>query len=128
MPEFACMVVGDPLLWKCLQRLCRVTQGSAGRLEKETVVMEARAHLVTHYGNVKPARAYGRGEGIAIERAKDYLSTTLDRKVSLSATPFARILELLRGNTSPNLDGCIKKATFYNRFSWVHDTPFSRSN
>ncbi|WP_155303373.1 AraC family transcriptional regulator [Desulfosarcina widdelii] len=83
IPEFACMVVGDPLLWKRLQRLCRVIQGPAGRLEKETAVMDAMVHLVTHYGNVKPARTDSRREGIAIERARDYLSANLDRKVSL---------------------------------------------
>jgi AraC-like DNA-binding protein len=83
IPEFACMVVGDPLLWKRLQRLCRVIQGPAGRLEKETAVMDAMVHLVTHYGNVKPARTATRPDGIAIKHAKDYLSADLDRKVSL---------------------------------------------
>ena len=83
IPEFASMVVGDPLLWKHLQRLSRVIQGPAGRLEKETAAMDAMVHLVTHYGNVNPARTATRGDGIAIERAKDYLSADLDRKISL---------------------------------------------
>jgi len=82
-PEFASMVVGDPLLWKRLQRLCRVIQGPAGRLEKESALMDAMVHVVTHYGNVKPARTATRRDDIAMERARDYLCADLDRKVSL---------------------------------------------
>ena len=177
MPEFACMVVGDPLLWKCLQRLCRVIQGPAGRLEQETAVMDAMVHLVTRYGNVKPVRTDSPREAIAVERAKDYLSANLDRKISLedaarkaglsryhflrvfkretgfphtffvpcggstgpgnccarawrphrppwpwafptraiSATPFAGIPGPPPGNTSPDPDSSVKKATFSNR-------------
>jgi AraC-like DNA-binding protein len=83
MPEFACMVVGDPLLWKRLKRLCRVIQGPAGQLEKETAVMDAMAHFVTHYGNVKPDRTASRGDDVAMKRARDYLSADLDCKLSL---------------------------------------------
>jgi len=83
MPEFACMVVGDPLLWRRLQRLCRVIRGPAGQLEKESAVMDAMVHLVSQYGNVTPGEKAPRGAGTAIERARDYLAANLDGKVSL---------------------------------------------
>ena len=83
VPEFVCMVIGDPLLWRRLQRLCRVIQSPAGQLEKESAVMDAMAHLVTHYGNVDPVRGSTRKVGKAIEYAKEYLSANLDCKISL---------------------------------------------
>ena len=83
IPEFACMVIGDPLLWRRLQRLCRVIPSSAGQLEKESAVMDAMAHLITHYGNVDPVRGSRHSVGKAIAHAKEHLSANLDCKISL---------------------------------------------
>jgi len=83
IPEFACMVVGDPLLWRRLQQLCRVVQGPAGRLEKESAIMETTDHLVSRYGNVSSGNTSSSSAGTAIERAKEYLAANLDRKVPL---------------------------------------------
>jgi AraC-like DNA-binding protein len=82
-PEFTSMVVGDVRLWRRLQALCRIVQGPAGRLEKESAIMDATAHLVGRYGNVAPGKTATRRAGNAIEHAKDYLAANLDHKVTL---------------------------------------------
>ena len=83
IPEFACMVIGDPLLWRRLQRLCGVISSAADQLEKESVVMDAMVHLVAHYGNIDPVRGPTCRVGKAIEHAQEYLSADLDCKITL---------------------------------------------
>jgi hypothetical protein len=60
IPEFASMVVGDVVLWRRLQRFCRVIQGPGGRLEKESAILDALARLIPLYGNVKPKQSRAR--------------------------------------------------------------------
>jgi AraC-like DNA-binding protein len=82
-PEFVSMVVGDMALWRRLQRFCRVIQGPGGRLEKESAIMEALAHLIPLFGNVKPGK-YRRFRGCkSIRHAMGFLSENLDLKISL---------------------------------------------
>ncbi len=83
LPEFPCLVVGDPLLWRRLQRLCRVFQGPGGRLEKESAIMDAMAHLVPFYGNVTSKQSLCRSTGCSIRNAKEFLSENLERKIAL---------------------------------------------
>jgi AraC-like DNA-binding protein len=84
IPEFSCTVVEDPLLWRSLQRLCRIMQGPGGRLEKESAVMDAMVHLAPFHGQV-PARGRAvRGSRKSMGRAKALLAENLERKISLT--------------------------------------------
>lgn len=83
LPEFPCMVMGDPQLWQRLQRLCRVMQGPDGQLEKESVLMETMAHLVPFYGNMRIKKATSQIGNESIRHARAFLSENLDRKISL---------------------------------------------
>ena len=94
LPEFACMVVGDSLLWRLLQRLCRSVQGPGGRLEKESAIMDAMTHLVSVYGNVSSKQIALENSRKSIRQAKAFLSENLDRKISLEDV--SRAAELSR--------------------------------
>ena len=83
LPEFPFMVVGDPLLWRCLQRFCRVVQGPGDQLEKESAIMDVMSHLVPFCSNIKPESRPLRNSGRSIRHAKAFLSEQLDRKISL---------------------------------------------
>ncbi len=83
LPEFCAMVIGDPFLWRRLQGLCHVVQSGAGRLQKESAIMDATAYLVGTCGNVIPGRTTTRRTGKTIRIAKDFLAANLDRKISL---------------------------------------------
>jgi AraC-like DNA-binding protein len=83
IPEFASMVLGDVVLWRRLQRFCRVIQGPGGRLEKESAILDALAHLIPLYGNVRPKQSRSRPGGESIRQATGFLSENLDRKISL---------------------------------------------
>jgi AraC-like DNA-binding protein len=83
IPEFASMVVGDVVLWRRLQRFCRVIQGPGGRLEKESAILDALARLIPLYGNVRPKQSRSRFGGKSIRQATGFLSENLDRKISL---------------------------------------------
>lgn len=89
LPEFACMVVGDSLLWRRLQRLCRVIQGPGGRLEKESAIMDAMAHLVAVYGNVASGKTPMKSSRKSVRRAEAFLSENLDCKLSLEDVSLA---------------------------------------
>ena len=83
LPEFPRMVVGEPLLWRWLQRLCRVLQGPGERLEKESVVTDTMAYLLSFCHNVgSGGRSRPRG-GRSIRHAKEFLAADLDCKISL---------------------------------------------
>ena len=94
IPEFACMVVGDARLWNRLQRLCRALQGPGDRLEKESAIMDTLAHLIPAYGNVNSMRVPRLRGGRPLRHAKEFLSTDLDRKISLADV--ARVAGLSR--------------------------------
>jgi AraC-like DNA-binding protein len=82
-PEFPSMVVGDPMLWRRLQRLCRVATGPGGRLEKESAIMDALAVLVPLGSEGSASKTVRRCRGKSIRRAMELLSADLDRKLSL---------------------------------------------
>ena len=84
-PEFPSMVVDDPLLWRRLQRLCRVLQGTGGRLEKESAIMDSVAALIPHYRPLTSIRSAGHSGEKSIRRAMAYLSENLDQKRSLES-------------------------------------------
>jgi AraC-like DNA-binding protein len=94
LPEFACMVVGDSLLWRHLWRLCRSIQGPGGRLEKESAIMDAMTHLVSIYGNVSSKQMPLKNSRQSMRQAKAFLSENLDRKISLADV--SRAAELSR--------------------------------
>ncbi|BBO70879.1 AraC family transcriptional regulator [Desulfosarcina alkanivorans] len=82
-PEFASMVVGDAVLWRRMQRFCRVIQGPGGRLEKESAILDVLAHLISLCGNVTRGRYCRRRGGQSIRYATQFLSENLDRKITL---------------------------------------------
>jgi AraC-like DNA-binding protein len=84
MPEFSAMVVEDARLWRLLKRLCRLIQGTGGRLEKESAMMDAVAYLVSSCGNVKFESTAHRTGGRVLRHARAFLSENLDRKMSLA--------------------------------------------
>jgi AraC-like DNA-binding protein len=84
IPEFASMVVGDVVLWRRLQRFCRVIQGPGGRLEKESAILDALAQpyplIRQREAKAIPRSTFG---GKSIRQATGFLSENLDRKISL---------------------------------------------
>ena len=83
-PEFTCMVVGDPTLWRHLERLNQLIPGPVSRLEKESAILAAMAHLVPFYGNVRSRRTPAKNTAGSIQRAKAFLCDNLDQKLSLA--------------------------------------------
>ena len=85
VPEFFTMVVDDSRLWRRLQRCCRVVQGPGGWLEKESAILDAIAGMVPFCGNLKSIEAIRRHGRKPVRHAVEFLSTDLDRKMSLEA-------------------------------------------
>jgi AraC-like DNA-binding protein len=83
-PEFSSIVVSDPVLWRRLQRLARLIPGPGSRLEKESAIMAALAHLVSFYGNVRSKPRSTKSPAKSIQQAKAFLSENLDQKLSLA--------------------------------------------
>lgn len=83
VPEFRSSINRDPALKRMLETVTRLIAGDAGRLEKESRLIEALSKLVATYGGVgKPAGNPGHGRRF-VSRAREFLAEELDRRVSL---------------------------------------------
>jgi AraC-like DNA-binding protein len=83
LPEFKRIVVPDAPLFAMLAHLSRLVDKPGRRLQKQSVALEAFAHLVSAYGGVRaPARRTGR-QRRAVRRAKEFLSANLEARLSL---------------------------------------------
>jgi len=81
-PEFRNMTVRDPRLQTHLRLFFHLLTEPAGRLERETALMESLGHLLTRYSSGKSPSAPGH-EPHLVSRAKEYLSEELARKMTL---------------------------------------------
>jgi hypothetical protein len=78
------MVVGDPQLWRLLERLNQLVSGPDSRLEKASAILATMAHLATFYGNGRSKRTPAKSTAGSLQRAKAFLSENLDRKILLN--------------------------------------------
>jgi AraC-like DNA-binding protein len=83
LPEFRHMIIRDPVLWKMFERLYKVFSVSGGRLEKESVVLEALGALVSGYGGVKHHKTRPGEAHREIRLAREFLAENLSDKLSL---------------------------------------------
>jgi len=82
IPEFKQIVTRDPALYAMLTLLCR-RMHQKGRLEKQSLAVEAFNRLLSKFGGVTVAGKGAGRERRAVRRAKEFLSENLDTKLSL---------------------------------------------
>ena len=78
------MLVGDPQLWRLLERRNQLVSGRGSRLEKASAMLAAMAHLAPFYGNGRSMQTPAKSTAGSLQRPKAFLSENLDRKILLN--------------------------------------------
>ncbi|HUB08579.1 MAG TPA: AraC family transcriptional regulator [Myxococcales bacterium] len=83
-PHFSRALVGDPGLYRAIQRFTAAVHGEASRLERESRLVRVLERLVcSHAERSRPAPRDG-GEPVAVARIRAYLHDHLAENVSLA--------------------------------------------
>ncbi len=83
LPEFTSVVVNDPILQLKLVRLCRSMAGRSEGLERQSLFVDAMAHLLSGYAGVRKPMEACLGNRRAVRRAKAFMAADLDQKITL---------------------------------------------
>jgi AraC-like DNA-binding protein len=83
LPEFTSVVVNDTILRLKLIRLCRIMAGRSEGLERQSLLVDAMAHLLSGYAGVRKPREASVEHPCAVRQAKAFMAADLDQKITL---------------------------------------------